>query len=72
MITLYRGIVKGRQRQLKTEGTGIWFSTSLDVAKTYSDTVEVWRLDDTLPLQAVQINCNGKSKIIIKSDKYFL
>ena len=68
MITLYRGIVKGRQRQLKTEGTGIWFSTSLDVAKTYSDTVEVWRLDDTLPLQAVQINCNGKSWNEVNTD----
>ena len=68
MITLYRGIVKGRQRQLKTEGTGIWFSTSLNVAKTYSDTVEVWQLDDTLPLQAVQINCNGKSWNEVNTD----
>lgn len=68
MITLYRGIVKGRQRQLKTEGTGIWFSSSIDVAKTYSDTVEVWELNDDLNLSAVQVNCNGKSWNEVNTD----
>lgn len=68
MITLYRGIVKGRQRQLKTEGTGIWFSSSINVARTYSDTVEVWELDDDLNLSAAQMNCNGKSWNEINTD----
>lgn len=68
MITLYRGIVKGRQRQLKTEGTGIWFSSSIDVARTYSDTVEVWELNDELNLSAVQMNCNGKSWNEVNTD----
>lgn len=68
MITLYRGIVKGRQRQLKTEGTGIWFSSSIDVARTYSDTVEVWELNDDLNLSAVQMNCNGKSWNEVNTD----
>lgn len=68
MITLYRGLVKGRQRQLKTEGTGIWFSSSIDVARTYSDTVEVWKLNDDLNLSAAQMNCNGKSWNEVNTD----
>lgn len=68
MITLYRGIVKGRRRQLKTEGTGIWFSSSIDVAKTYSDMVEVWELNDELNLTAAQMNCNGRSWNEVNTD----
>lgn len=68
MIKLYRGIVQGRQRQNKTVGTGIWFSTSIAVAKTYSDVVEEWQLDDTLQLQAIRIDCKGKSWSEVNTD----
>lgn len=70
VIELYRGIVKGRQRQLKTEGTGMWFSSSKIVAKTYSDEIETWVLDISLPLEAVQIECRQKSWNEINTDIY--
>lgn len=70
IMKLYKGIVKGRQRQLKTEGTGMWFSTSEAVAKTYSDEVETWELDTSLPLKAIQINCHQKSWNEINTDAY--
>lgn len=70
VMKLYKGIVKGRQRQLKTEGTGMWFSSSKTVAKTYSDEVETWELDTSLPLKAVQINCHQKSWNEINTDAY--
>lgn len=70
VMELYRGIVKGRQRQLKTEGTGMWFSSSKVVAKTYSDEVETWVLDTSLPLKAAQIDCHQKSWNEINTDAY--
>lgn len=70
VMKLYRGIVKGRQRQLKTEGTGIWFSSSKDVAKTYSEEVETWELDTSLPLKAAQIYCHQKSWNEVNTDAY--
>jgi len=70
VMKLYRGIVKGRQRQLKTEGTGMWFSSSKAVAKTYSEEVETWELDTSLPLKAVQIYCHQKSWNEINTDAY--
>lgn len=69
-MKLYKGIVKGRQRQLKTEGTGMWFSSSKDVAKTYSDEVETWELDTSLPLKAARIDCHQKSWNEINTDAY--
>lgn len=69
-MKLYKGIVKGRQRQLKTEGTGMWFSSSKDVAKTYSDEVETWELDTSLPLKAARIDCYQKSWNEINTDAY--
>lgn len=70
VMKLYKGIVKGRQRQLKTEGTGMWFSSSKDVAKTYSDEVETWELDTSLPLKAARIDCHQKSWNEINTDAY--
>lgn len=70
VMELYRGIVKGRQRQLKTEGTGMWFSSSKVVAKTYSDEVETWVLDTSLPLKAAQIDCHQKSWNEINTDAH--
>ena len=70
VMKLYRGIVKGRQRQLKTEGTGMWFSSSKDVAKTYSEEVETWELDTSLPLKAAQIYCHQKSWNEVNTDAY--
>lgn len=69
-MKLYKGVVKGRQRQLKTEGTGMWFSSSKDVAKTYSDEVETWELDTSLPLKAARIDCHQKSWNEINTDAY--
>lgn len=69
-MKLYKGIVKGRQRQLKAEGTGMWFSSSKDVAKTYSDEVETWELDTSLPLKAARIDCHQKSWNEINTDAY--
>lgn len=69
-MKLYKGIVKGRQRQLKTEGTGMWFSSSKDVAKTYSDEVETWELDTSLPLKAARIDCHQKNWNEINTDAY--
>lgn len=70
VMKLYKGIVKGRQRQLKTEGTGMWFSSSKDVAKTYSDEVETWELNTSLPLRAARIDCHQKSWNEINTDAY--
>lgn len=69
-MKLYKGIVKGRQRQLKTEGTGMWFSSSKDVAKTYSEEVETWELDTSLPLRAARIDCHQKSWNEVNTDAY--
>lgn len=70
VMKLYKGIVKGRQRQLKTEGTGMRFSSSKDVAKTYSDEVETWELNTSLPLRAARIDCHQKSWNEINTDAY--
>lgn len=70
VMKLYKGIVKGRQRQLKTEGTGMWFSSSKTVAKTYSDEVETWELDTSLPLRAARIDCHQKSWNEVNTDAY--
>lgn len=70
VMKLYKGIVKGRQRQLKTEGTGMWFSSSKDVAKTYSDEVETWELNTSLLLRAARIDCHQKSWNEINTDAY--
>lgn len=70
VMKLYKGLVKGRQRQLKTEGTGMWFSSSKDVAKTYSDEVETWELNTSLPLRAARIDCHQKSWNEINTDAY--
>ena len=70
VMKLYKGIVKGRQRQLKTEGTGMWFSSSKTVAKTYSDEVETWVLDTSLPLRAARIDCHQKSWNEVNTDAY--
>ena len=69
-MRLYKGIVKGRQRQLKTQGTGMWFTSSLEVAKTYSDIIEVWDLDEELELKGVQIECHQKSWNEVNTDAY--
>jgi len=69
-MKLYRGIVKGRQRQLKTQGTGMWFTSSLKVAKTYSDTIETWELDEDLDLEGIQIDCQQRSWNEVNTDAY--
>lgn len=69
-MTLYRGIVKGRERQLKTQGTGMWFTDSLLVAKTYSNTIEVWELDEDQDIEGIQIDCLQRSWSEVNTDGY--
>lgn len=67
MTTLYSGKVEGRERQLKTQGTGRWFSTSKAVARSYSRLVRTFQFDET-KYNGLVIDCLGKNYREVNTD----